>query len=439
VKVGPAALCTLGALCIALALQLNNGLYDPVSLALAALGTVLAVAGAVWLRLGAPPEDPLVVRSLLGFGCAAGIACQLLLNPTSGGPPLPGFRWMAVCALVVLSAYLCTHLRASLVQARFQILLVCFLVMGIAVLRNSPQPWVDVWVVQQGGAQALSLGRDPYSMSYPNIYGALTSKMYAPQLLQNNRLIAYAYPPLTVLLNLPAFSLFGDIRVVSLLAMVGAAFALARALQGPTGELAGLFILFQPRSFFVLEQAWTEPLVLAAFAFALWAVLRAPRQWVLLGLALGLLLASKQYAPLLLLPLFLLIAPEQRWRSLGLAAALVCAVTLPFLIWDAQGLFRGVVQMQFLQPFREDALSLLALYQHRTGAPPPFGAAPAFVAAAVVLAVTLRRRLHAGLAVSAAAAAWLVFVLFNKQAFCNYDWLGAGLLGTAAAAQCERN
>ena len=53
---------------------------------------------------------------------------------------------------------------------------------------------------------------------------------------------------------------------------------------------------------------------------------------------------------------------------------------------------------------------------------------------AAVLALTLRRRLQAAQAISSAAATWLVFVLLNKQAFCNYDWLGAGLLGTAAAA-----
>jgi hypothetical protein len=49
-------------------------------------------------------------------------------------------RALALLALVVGSAYLCIHLRASLQKARFWLLIVLFAAMAAAVLRESPDP-----------------------------------------------------------------------------------------------------------------------------------------------------------------------------------------------------------------------------------------------------------------------------------------------------------
>jgi hypothetical protein len=119
---------------------------------------------------------------LLGAGCASGIAWQLL----AGARRPEGFRWLAVTALVLLSAYLCTHLRASLIKARFFLLLVCFAVMGAT---------FNAW-------------------------------------------------PMLALMLL-------------------AAWTLSRVGQGTTGELAALFLLYQPVSFLVLEQP--QPLAILAW------------------------------------------------------------------------------------------------------------------------------------------------------------------------------
>jgi hypothetical protein len=59
---------------------------------------------------------------------------------------------------------------------------------------------------------------------------------------------------------------------------------------------------------------------------------------------------------------------------------------------------------------------------------------PAFPIAAAALAVTVRRTVSPGQALLAGATAWIAFVAFNKQAFCNYYWLAVGLLSAAAAA-----
>jgi len=79
-----------------------------------------------------------LLQAILGAGCAVGLLCDLFLAPFPSADPLAfqgGFRWFAILALVALSAYLCIHLRASLIRARFLLLLLCFLVMGLVALR----------------------------------------------------------------------------------------------------------------------------------------------------------------------------------------------------------------------------------------------------------------------------------------------------------------
>lgn len=439
---GPAVQCALAAVTLALALQISSGMFDERALALATLAGAVSVAAALWLRRGAsPPEPPLGGQAILAAGCAWGLACQFLGNPTFYADPRAlagGFRWLALAGLVLLSGYLGLHLPAALARARFLLLLVCFAVMGVAIVRASPRPWVDVWIVQQGAAQALREGANPYSVSYPNIYGNRAGKMYGPELLVGGRLAAFPYPPLTVFTDLPAFLMLGEVRYALLALMLIAGWALARVGEGASGELAALFVLFQPRTFFVLEQSWTEPLVLACFALALLlcARWRSGRSGpVLAGAALGLLAASKQGSPYLVVPLAFAFPARERGRALLTALAVAAAILAPFAAWDPRGFVRGVVRMQLLVPFREDSLSLPALLAHRH--PGDYGALAfvGLVLGAAVLAACLRRTTDLAQAAAAAAAAWLAVVLFNKQAFCNYYWLDVGLLCASVAAR----
>ena len=431
---GPSLLCALAALVLAVALQLSSGMYEERALALATLASAAAVAATLWRRRGAAPEPALPTQIVLGAGSVFGLVCHLRGNPTFYGDPralAAGFRWLTVTALVLFSAYLCLHLRASLIKARFLLLLACFVFMGVAVLKSSPRPWVDVWVIQQGGAEALLHGLNPYAASYPNIYGAQTAKMLAPELLVHGRIAAYPYPPLTVLVDLGALALFGDVRYALLFLMTGAAFLLARAARSTTGELAALFILFQPRTFFVLEQAWTEPLVLCCFAGAALAV--ALRKGPLVtGAALGLLAASKQTSLFFLLPLGFALPSAGRRKALLAAAAVAALLLVPFALWDPPGFLRGLVRMQLWQPFRDDALSLAALAAHLRPGDYSALSLVGVALAAALFAFTLRAGLDLPLAATAAAAAWLLTLLLNKQAFCNYYWLAAGLLCAAA-------
>jgi hypothetical protein len=445
------ALCAAAAVLLGGALQISDGTFDPAALTLATAAAGLAAFAARRGRIAeSGPEERLqrLAQVVLGYGVVLGVACTLLASPTSEAPArsLGGVRALVPSALILVSAYLSIHLRASLLRVRFAALVAIFVAMGIAAVQLSPHPWIDTWVFEQMGAEAFLRGANPYSIDYPNIYaGGLDRVFYAAEMLRDGHVTIYPYPPLTLLAGTLSQALFGDVRYAGVAELAIAAVAIARLGGKPgsgtrartTAELAALFVLFQPRTLLVLEKAWTEPLVLCCVALTLLAVQRfrerAPAGAVLAGLAAGALVASKQYAPLLLLPLVFAAPREGRGRA-ALAALVVPALTLaPFALWDWQELFNDLLRAHVLQPLRLDSLSLVALWARAGGAASPSLAILGFVAAALVIVLTLPRRPALGQAALVAAAAFFWFVLLNKQAHCNYLWLVASLLAVACA------
>jgi hypothetical protein len=244
----------------------------------------------------------------------------------------------------------------------------------------------------------------------------------------------FVYPPLSVFLSvLGAWA--GDVRYAQLGAMTLAALCMAYTRRGSLAPLAAALYLFTPRNFFVLEQSWTEPFVVLFLAATVWCAARHPR---VAPLTLGLFLAVKQYA-VLALPLALLIGRPPMtftgFRRLAVPAAVVAAVvTLPLALREPTGFLRAVVELQFYQPFRPEALSYLGLLAG-PDRQPPFGTGVAFAVAAVIMGLALWRaaRTPAGFALGVAAT-FLAFFVLNKQAFANYYFFVIGALCVAVAA-----
>ena len=210
--------------------------------------------------------------------------------------------------------------------------------------------------------------------------------------------------------------------------------------RGRSGGLAAALYLFTPRNFFVLEQSWTEPFVVLFLAATVWCAARHPR---VAPYVLGLFLAVKQYA-VLALPLALLIAPAaddvrgaaagSRARGRGRRRRHAAAGPAG----SPAGFLRAVVELQFYQPFRPEALSYLGLLAGPDGQP-PFGTGVAFAVAAAVMGLALWRaaRTPAGFALGVSAM-FLAFFVLNKQAFANYYFFVIGALCVAVAATDRR-
>jgi hypothetical protein len=341
-------------------------------------------------------------------------------------------------------------------------------------------PGIDVWIFQSGGSYAVSHGISPYALLYPNVYPPDTP-FYGPGIVQNVAKIAPGfvelwhrilpevvdaqgryliggqdiigdsgtlsvgcpYPPLSVLMAAPGYLIGGDVRYSHLLAMGLSAGLIVLTRPTRLAALAATFLLLMPRALYVLELSWTEPFLVLTFSLVMFCAFRWPRA---LPIALGLYLSTKQYAVLALPLLPLLIDGPNHWKSVwrivlkALAAAAL--INLPFIIWDAHGFYRSLVEFQLMQSLRTDALSYLAFLHHRMkGFVPP--AWISLVPLVLVIPLSLRRASSspAGFA-AAVTAVHLLFFAFNKLAFCNYYYfviatacwgIGAARFGDTAA------
>ena len=138
--------------------------------------------------------------------------------------------------------------------------------------------------------------RVPYSMTFTDIYAG-TEQFYPPGMAVDGRVLyGFPYPPLSLAMAWPGH-LAGDFRYAELAALVAAAaFAVAAGRASAVAIGAAAILLFTPRAFFALEQAWTEPFAIVWVAGAIWAA--ATRRPLVAAAFLGLAAATKQYLAL---------------------------------------------------------------------------------------------------------------------------------------------
>ncbi len=441
----PAVICAVAAALLSLSLTVSAGLFGRRSLVLVTAAAVLAIVAArrrgatsAWLATAARS----MTEILLAVIVAASLVTHLIHSPGPENiPPRPlGFVLLAAVALLVLVSFAPAfeeRLRAGGVPVetlRIGIWIACAAGMGIAVYRSVPAPFIDVWTFQQEAAATLLRGRDPYAHLYTNVFGNLA--FFSPAIANDHWVWAFPYPPLTILLGLPAYLLGGDTRYAPLAALLVGAWAITRLAPGRAGTLAAGAVLFHPRTFHVLDRAWTEPTVLAAVLLAALVLARPTgnrrNRWIAAGLAGAILLASKQYAVLFALPLLVLVPRRTRVPVIAVAATACALVFVPFAVWDFGSFWRGVVAMQVVQPFRSDSLAWPAALVQLAGAS-PLPAWIGFAACLAALALAWPRRRTPGAAVLCGVAGFLWFLLLGKQAFLNYYWLANALLFTVSA------
>ncbi len=321
-------------------------------------------------------------------------------------------------------------------RLHFPAVLVVFVVLGAWLIRSSPNPFIDVFVFQRDATTALISGENPYALRYPDIYG--NSPFYGEGLSVNGRLaFGFPYPPMSLYTVVPFQLAFGDYRYAQLAAMAGAAALMGYARPGPVGKAIAALYLFMPRTLFVLEQGWTEPIVVFAVALVVFLSVRWPR-WV--PMSLGFLLVLKQYL-VFALPLAWLVPGLKEGLSrrgrFALEVLLPGLVSLPLALWSVKDFWFDVVALQVYQPFRVEALSYLAWWASEHGGEKP-PTVLAFVAALIGVGLVLWRapRTAAGFA-GGLGLVMMLFFAFNKQAFCNYYALVVGAFACAAACSRE--
>ena len=433
-----ASASALAAIALGYAIAVNRGRSDLTAitwLTIALTATVVAVAAPAIRQVEALGERP--VLFILGAGLFDQFA-QFVATPP--GPLLFLIEardrptYLVGLAVAVLLVSLCLLAPARLRRVGFPLLLLFHVLLGIWVIRAAPNPPIDVFVFQRDASEALLRGANPYSITFPNIYGEATA-FYPPGFAAGGRvLFGFPYPPLSLFLALPGQLLAGDVRYMHLAAMTLTAALIGYCRPGRRPVAAALLFLCTSGTFGLIQWSWTEAFAVMLLAATVFAACRAP---ALLPFAFGALLAVKQYmlftialTPLLLPPPFRLAA----WLRLLLPAGLVAAlITLPLALLDPPGFFRAVVALHLAQPLRLDTLSYMA-WTARDGVPrfPPW-LAYAVLAPAAALALWRLPRTPAGFA-AATALLYLLFLAFNKQAMVNYFVFVIGALCCAVAA-----
>jgi hypothetical protein len=301
-----------------------------------------------------------------------------------------------------------------------------YVVTAATAIVSSPRPRIDVWVTLQQAADGLGRGENFYAMRWTGSPG-----------IQD----AFTYLPWTAVLLAPGRWMAGDVRWAlaawTLIALTGvwllARGAAARhtASTAWTATAVVCLLVFAPGTLTQLDQAWTEPLLLAGLVW--WAALvqRDRAWWAVLPLALA--CASKQHLALLL-PVLLVWRPFG-WRRTVATGAVTGLLLAPwFVAGPADFVHDTVTLLLSFHPIRfANTLYLLAL--NTFGVTLPFALTGVVVLgtlAAVVVAVW-RRQPGLGVLVRWLALVLLVANLVNKQAFYNQFWLVGALVAVSLA------
>jgi hypothetical protein len=438
----------ISAVSVGVAIHLHDGEYSRGAIALITLA--LISAGLAICGHSIPALKPLPVSltfRVLSALLAAALAFQFIALfrawpgvdlPRNGGRQLLPFH----VGLAISILWIAIGLTGRLPRAWFAMLLVTHFVIGAWMVRSSAEPHIDVWVFQQDASAALLKGQNPYAMTFPDIYDSTLpghQEVYGKGLVVDDRVqFGFPYPPVSLFMATIGYGVAHDHRYAQLAALVLAGLFIGFCRDGLPPKLAAALLMFTPRVFFVLGRGWTEPFTILLLALTIFLACRRPKiTWI----ALGLLLATKQYMVLALPISFFLLPVGWRWRDwlmlLCKSAIVAAVVTLPIALWDFGAFWKSTVTVQTLAPFRWDALSYLVWYGFRGHlvTKPSTAAIWSTLAAVIALGLCLWKspRSPAGFAASLALIL-LGFFSFNKQAFCNYYFFVIGALCCAIAA-----
>lgn len=407
-------------------LQWTNGMYRSPAVLVVALAWAVLLAAVFVKRTARDVRVPLLLGVLaLSFGL-------MLTEPPSSElvrRPESAMRAFAFC--VALGAF-AVGLPMRHRTPWFVCLVGLHFVMGMLVLRVAPHPAIDVWSIEMEAVPALLRGENPYAMTFLDPYNG-QSPFFPPGTSVGGRLqFGFVYPPLSLLLCVPGYLLGGDTRWSTLVAMELAALLIGFCRPGRVPKLAALAFLFMPRTFFVMDRAWTDPFVVLLTAAVCFTALRRPR-WAFLPI--GLYVCLKQHMFIGVPALFLLVPRPIPWgRTLRMAllvAVVAGLVTLPLALWSWHSFAKSVLDIR--EMFRVDSLGLIAFLHNHGVATLSKWAGLAAIVPVAVLGAWRAPRTPGGFALLAGATHMTLYI-WSTHAFCNeyYNVFGAVMCAVAA-------
>ena len=392
--------------------------YRPLNLAaVTAASALLALICLGWRRLagGSAGRATLVLAGLLT--AFAVWRWRPSPNVTITGWFWPSVLLSGIAAVVVVAALLLRRVSGQVAAAALLVALLVGALGTVLAVPGGARPEIDVWVLLQDAARGVLGGQNPYAMAFPDVPAGQTST-------------CFTYLPGSFLLVTPG-RVLGDVRVALAAAfvipwLVLAARSFRQMWRRPVAEsviaVAPVVVaLVLPATLRMLQQSWTDSLLVGLVVVA---VMCWRSTWVVLPL--GLALATKQHALLMLplLPLWL------GWRrSLG-AVGVAAAVGVPYFLADPGRFLTCTVSFFLDLPMTGTSISLWTVL-------PDALRSPLLVVVFLVLAYVIAwRALPRGRSTFplAFAVALCAFNLTNKQSYVNQWWLVAELLLLSAVS-----
>jgi hypothetical protein len=295
---------------------------------------------------------------------------------------------------------------------------VAYLVASVLLIHFDPTPKIDVWITLQQGSTATWHGGNVYAQNWSGSPG-----------IQD----AFTYLPGMVVLLSPGKMLAGDVRwalvAVTLIAALCVRLMAARGASPRSrtaAAVAAALILLLPGTATQVEQAWTEPLLLACLAG--WALAMTRRKYLVAIVVLALGVASKQHL-VLLLPV-LAAWPAFGWRRAIATGGLAGVFVLPWFLASPADMWHDTVSLLVSFPPLRFADTLYIAAMRELTWQPPFWITGAIVLGTVAAAAVAvhRRRPEVAQVLQWCALVLLVANLVNKQAFYNQYWLVMALV-----------
>jgi hypothetical protein len=320
----------------------------------------------------------------------------LFINVNLSWPLLPAVITGAVAVPLALLA---------LIRPRWALVSLGVTAVAFAGVIIGGTPRIDVWVILQDVAGGLLHGQNPYEMRFPNVPAGETSS-------------CFNYLPSTFLLTAPGRWLFGDVRWVEAGWVLGAALLLCWHTRRREGVLLAVLVAGLPCTLLVVQQAWTEPMLLALLCLCAVAVDRGRWWWGVV--AMGMALANKQHV-VVLLPMLLLYKDFGPRRTVAACLA-GAAVAAPWVISDPSRFKTCVVDFYLYEGPPATSLSVWRWL------PGPWSLIGLLVGTCAATVLVLRRCTGGGGLLVGSGSVLMVFDLFNKQTFANQWWLAASLV-----------
>lgn len=232
-----------------------------------------------------------------------------------------------------------------------------FCISKYAVIMASPHPSIDVYYVMTAGTDGFLRGENPYSLEYSSsmsqAYGYQTTFSYLPSIL-------YLTAPLR-LLGLDARVL---LWLAELLIALGIFKVTHKRLKTfKNAALPALLFLSAPVNWFLLEQAWSDTLMISVLFWG-WIFIQ-DRRPLLGAITLAIAAGIKQYAVficiLIAIDAYRMMSKREFMRALLTAILTLIAIIAPFILINPQAFSQSVLGLYQNMPLRLDSMSITTI------------------------------------------------------------------------------